>query len=95
MSEDLTLNLKGVYFDQIAAGTKPEEYRLANDYWRNRLVGRTFRNVIVKRGYPKNGDASRVLVLPWRGYTLKAITHPHFGPKPVEVFAINVDRGAA
>ncbi|MCZ4321408.1 hypothetical protein [Pseudomonas anguilliseptica] len=58
MSRTLTLPLKGEYFDQIKAGTKPEEFRL---------------------------------VLPWRGYRLAIITHPHFGETPVEVFAINVE----
>ncbi|MGE8691006.1 hypothetical protein ACXIUT_14290 [Achromobacter denitrificans] len=28
------------------------------------------------------------LVLPWRGYTIKTIVHPHFGAAPVRVYAI-------
>ena len=27
----------------------------------------------------------------WRGYTIKTITHPHFGEGPVQVFAIKVN----
>lgn len=88
----LHLPMKGEYFDQIKAGTKPEEFRLANDYWRKRLVGRTYDRIVLTRGYPKRGDADRRLVLPWRGYRLTTITHPHFGKQPVEVFAINVER---
>ncbi|MEQ6327303.1 ASCH domain-containing protein [Pseudomonas chengduensis] len=88
----LHLPLKGEYFDQIKAGTKPEEFRLANDYWRKRLVGRTYDRIELTRGYPKRGDTERRLVLPWRGYRLITITHPHFGDEPVEVFAINVQK---
>ena len=86
----LHLPMKGEYFDQIKAGTKPDEFRLANDYWRKRLVGRTYDLIELTRGYPKRGDAERRLVLPYRGYRLTTITHPHFGDQPVEVFAINV-----
>lgn len=91
---DLTLPMKAVYFDAIRDGTKPEEYRLATRYWTKRLEGREYARVILKRGYPKNGDDERILVMPWRGCARKTITHPHFGPEPVEVFAINVDRRA-
>lgn len=90
----LHLPLKGEYFDQIKAGTKPEEFRLANDYWRKRLVGRTYDRIELTRGYPKRDDADRRLALPWRGYRLTTITHPHFGDQPVEVFAINVSQEA-
>jgi hypothetical protein len=88
----LTLPMKGVYFDQIAAGQKPEEYRQATAYWRRRLEGRSFDRIVLTRGYPKGTDHDRILVLPWRGLRLTTITHEHFGPNPVEVFAINVSR---
>lgn len=94
MGRTLHLSLKGEYFDQIKAGTKPEEFRLTNDYWRKRLVGRTYDHIELTRGYPKRGDAERRLVLPWRGYLITTITHPHFGDEPVEVFAINVKQEA-
>jgi hypothetical protein len=87
---DLVLNLKGEYFDQIKAGTKPEEYRLVNDYWRKKLIGKKYDSVVLKYGYPRRDDTTRRLVLPWKGYTVKVITHPHFGKDPVEVFAIDV-----
>lgn len=92
MSETMTLYLplKAEYFDQIKAGTKPEEYRLATPYWRRRLEGRTYSRVELMRGYPAAGDAERRLNLPWRGYTMKTLRHEFFGPEPVEVFAINV-----
>ena len=49
--------------------------------------------VILLRGTAA-GDEARVLVLPWRGARLTTVTHEHFGPEPVEVFAIDVSRRA-
>lgn len=89
---DLILPVKGVYFAQIVAGLKTEEYRLRTAYWRRRIEGKVFDRVIVTRGYPKSTDTTRQLVLPWQGCTVKTITHPHFGPDPVEVFAIDVQQ---
>lgn len=94
----LQLALKAEYFDAIRDGTKTEEYRLANAYWRGRLyvVGsrttghRSFSGIVLTKGYPKRGDTERRMELPWRGFARKTITHPHFGPDPVEVFAIDV-----
>ena len=87
---DLTLRLKGEFFDQIKAGTKRTEYRLETLYWIRRLEGRNFDRVIVTRGYPRRGDMERTLVFPWRIPTTETITHPHFGPDPVSVYAIPV-----
>lgn len=94
----LQLALKGEYFDAIRDGTKTEEYRLANAYWKKRLIvgGErgilhwSFDGIVLTKGYPRRDDLSRRLELPWRGFTRKTITHPHFGPDPVEVFAIKV-----
>lgn len=86
----LTIPLKGEYFDQIKAGTKPEEYRLVTDYWRKRLEGQHFDKIVLTRGYPAADDSARRLEKPWRGYIERTITHPHFGPEPVRVFAIRV-----
>ncbi|MDR6453939.1 ASCH domain-containing protein [Variovorax paradoxus] len=86
----LHLPLKGEYFDQIKAGTKPEEYRLCTPFWGKRLMGRNYDTITLTRGYPSRDDTARRLVLPWRGFAIKVITHPHFGPAPVSVFAIRV-----
>jgi hypothetical protein len=88
----LTLPLKAEYFDAIRDGSKHEEYRLVTPFWSKRLVGRNYDYIVLTKGYPKRLDGGRRLTLPWRGYTVKTITHPHFGDKPVEVFAINVSR---
>ncbi|MBB4845021.1 hypothetical protein HNP55_003567 [Paucibacter oligotrophus] len=87
---DLTLPLKAEYFDAIKNGTKVEEYRLCSPHWRRRLEHRTFDRVVLTLGYPRKGDESRRLVLPWRGMRVTTITHSHFGPAPVLVYAIRV-----
>ncbi len=91
----LHLPLKAEYFDAVRNGDKTEEYRLVSAYWTKRLHGRegaprTFSEIVLTWGYPPAGDASRRIILPWRGFTRKTITHPHFGPNPVEVYAIEV-----
>lgn len=86
----LTIPVKGIYFDQIKAGTKHEEFRLVTGYWVKRLRGRAYDQIVLTRGYPKADDHARRLVLPWNGYRVTVITHEHFGPEPVKVFAIDV-----
>lgn len=93
----LHLAVKAEYFAEIKAGTKTDEYRLVTPYWRQRLIERfgdnvpcEFDSIVLTWGYPKSGDPDRTLEFPWRGFTQKTITHPHFGPDPVEVFAIEV-----
>lgn len=90
MKNILTLPLKGLYFDQIKAGTKTEEFRLCTPYWRKRLEGRTYDSVTITRGYPARCDAKRRMTFPWRGYVEKTIQHEFFGSEPVRVFAIRV-----
>ena len=89
---NLTLAVKGEYFDAIKAGTKTEEYRLCTPYWMKRLASPfgLYDRIVLTRGYPRRDDADRRLVLPWQGYDIKTITHPHFGPDPVTVYAIQV-----
>lgn len=88
----LTLPLKGQYFDEILAGTKTEEFRQVSPFWRKRIEFTEFDAIVLTRGYPKGGgiDGETRLVRQWRGYKLRTITHPHFGPDPVDVFAIDV-----
>jgi hypothetical protein len=88
----LTLPLKREYFDQIAAGLKPEEFRLATPFWAKRLVGRSYDQIVLTLGYPKGGgvEGQTRLTRRWRGYSRRTITHPFFGPNPVDVFALDV-----
>ena len=90
---NLFLSVKGEYFHQIQDGTKPEEFRLDNEYWQKRLIGRDYDEIIITLGYPKKDDYSRRMRFPYRGYTRKTITHPHFGPDAVKVFAIKLIDG--
>lgn len=87
----LYLNVKGVYFDQMKAGYKKEEYRLLNAHWHNKLHGRHYDQIVIMRGYPKKDDEQKRLVLPYEGFEIKTITHEHFGADPVRVFAIRVN----
>lgn len=90
----LHLHVKSEYFDQIKSGEKKEEYRLHKAYWINKLVdlpsgyARDFDSVVIYNAY-KPGAKNR-LEFPWRGWTLKGRTHPHFGPDEVTVFAIKL-----
>lgn len=87
---DLVLAVKGCYFDEIKAGIKPKEFRLANEYWRKRLIGRKYERLIITRGYPRSDDADRRMVFPYRGYEMEQRTHEHFGADEVTVFAIKL-----
>ncbi|ROT45053.1 ASCH domain-containing protein [Pusillimonas sp. NJUB218] len=88
---DLILPLKREYFEQIKAGEKWFEYRLLNDYWAKRLEGsRVYSRIILTLGYPRRDDFERRIERPWRGFYIRTITHPHFGPEPVQVYAIDV-----
>jgi hypothetical protein len=85
----LTLHLKREFFEAIKSGDKTEEYRLYNEYWKKRLVGRDYDRVVFCLGYPRRDDSARRIARPYTGYTVKTIVHAHFGNEPVTVFAIN------
>jgi len=87
----LHLPLKGVYFDEIKSGAKIDEYRLITPFWARRLEGRTYDQIKLTKGYPPKSDSSRRMTRPWCGFRKMIITHPHFGPDPVEVYAIRVN----
>src|SRR4051794_31806099 len=87
---DLVLAVKRCYFDEIKAGVKPKEFRLHNEYWRKRLVGRAYDRVIITLGYPRADDTSRRLPFPYQGYDIEQRTHEHFGAGEVTVFGIKL-----
>lgn len=88
----LTIPVKGIYFDQIKAGTKLHEYRLRTPYWAKRLRMREYDRIVLTRGYPKGGGVEGItrLTREWRGFTVGTIQHNHFGPDTVEIYAIDV-----
>jgi hypothetical protein len=89
---DLVLAVKREYFDQIKTGEKTEEFRLYNEYWINRIINKkkSYNRVVITLGYPNKEDFSRRLTFPYIGYTIKEISHKHFGDDPVKVFAIKL-----
>lgn len=87
---NLVLPLKAEYFNAIKSGEKVDEFRLCTDYWRRRLENQHFDKIVLTLGYPKRSDEAKRIIKPWRGYVVRTITHPHFGPDPVKVFAIHV-----
>ncbi|QBR38363.1 ASCH domain-containing protein [Leisingera sp. NJS201] len=87
----LHLPLQAAYFEQIKSGEKVEEYRKATPYWRKRLEGRTFSEIILTKGYPRRDCTEGRISRPWYSWRKTTITHPHFGADPVEVYAIRVN----
>jgi len=83
----LHLHLKYEYFDEIKAGTKTKEYRLA-DKWKKKLDKR-ITHLRLYRGY-QAASQSTIIDLKFKGYELETITHPHFGSDPVLVCSIDV-----
>lgn len=90
----LHLHVKSEYFAQIKAGTKTEEYREITDYWDKRLTcddaqERSYDGIVIYNAY-KPGAENRI-EFPWSGWRLTWITHPHFGPGTVGVYAIKLE----
>jgi hypothetical protein len=56
----LHVTLKREWFEQIAAGTKKEEYRARKPYWESRLVGRHYDEIIFRNGYGTHVSEMRV-----------------------------------
>lgn len=88
----LRLNLKGCYFDAIRDGTKLTEYRSFDKWWHRLSWQGPWGDILLLRGYPKADDESRMLRRKWNGFKVETITHPHFGPDPVSVCAIDVSQ---
>lgn len=89
-SKILRLAVNGEYFDKMKAGIKLWEYRLFNEFWKKRLLGREYDKVIITRGYPKRDDLEKQLHYKWQGFKIEEIKHKHFGDKTVKVFSINL-----
>ncbi len=84
----LHLHVKTEYFDAVKRGEKTHEYRLSNAFWDKRLGGRTYDGIVYYNAY-KPGAENRI-EMPWNGCFIEQITHPHFGPEPVVVYAIRM-----
>lgn len=84
----LHLHLKFEYFDAIADGIKTKEYRNA-EKWKHKLDAKNYTGIRLYRGFQK-ASKDTVINLPYKGYELKTITHPHFDNVPTVVCAIDV-----
>lgn len=93
----LHLTLKKKWFDMIASGEKPEEYREMKQYWWTRLTEATligggmrtmkkFDVVIFKNGYSKNAPTMEVEFIE----TITGIGNPKWGAPSSEVFIIKL-----
>ena len=87
---DLILPLKRKWFEQIKAGIKPFEFRLNNEYWQKRLIGKTYDKVIFTLGYPKRDDSERRIVKPWAGYEMQTVISEEWDNEPKDCFAIRI-----
>lgn len=87
---NLQLAVNGEYFDAMKRGDKTEEYRLVTPFWSTRIIDRDYDRLIITKGYPRKDDEDRRIDIPYAGYEIKTITHPHLGTDPVQVFAIKV-----
>ncbi len=66
MTTRLYLTLRRCWFDEIAAGTKTEEYRDVTQYWRRRIVGRQYDEVHFRNGYRQDSPFMRVEYKGWK-----------------------------
>jgi len=89
---DLRIAVRREYFEQIRDGSKILEYRLANDYWKKRLVNKHYDTVTITLGYPKKGDTEREITTPYKGHFVTQIKHKEFGHEGAIVFAIRVGK---
>lgn len=87
----LHLPLKAEYFDAIKRLEKRYEFRLVTPYWTKRLEGKVYDEIVLTKGYPSKKAHERRLRRPWRSWWIETITHPHFGPDPVEVYVLPVN----
>lgn len=92
MTRVLVLRLKARWWDDIAAGRKSVELRLQTDHWRRRLIGRTYDEIHLWRGYPPKTDTEKLLRRRWVSVRSVEVTHEEFGPRPVAVFEIDVSQ---
>jgi predicted DNA-binding WGR domain protein len=61
----LYLTLHRRWFDEIAAGTKKEEYREMTPHWQRRIVGRQYDEIHFRNGHRQDSPFMRVEYLGW------------------------------
>jgi hypothetical protein len=81
----LHMTLHRIWFQQIAEGIKPEEYREIKPYWTKRLA-KEYDAILFKNGYAKNCPS---MLIEYKGYVVKQILHPITNKKET-VYAIKL-----
>jgi hypothetical protein len=87
ISKILRMTLYRKWFDDIAAGIKPEEYREIKPYWEKRL-SRDYDVIEFRNGYSSNCP---VMWIEYKGYEKKTIFNPMTNKKE-KVFALKLGR---
>jgi hypothetical protein len=100
--KDLILILKKRFYNEIKAGTKKWDYRIATPEWKSRLEGKDgeekgFNGILCKMGYPKKGDPEKELRRPWKGFIKMELEDKRFKRKLrkelLEMFAKHIKKG--
>lgn len=86
--ETLHLHLRFEYFDDIAQGRKYKEYR-DSAKWKKKLDSGKYKWIRLYRGFEKVAPDT-ILDMPYRGYELETIVHPHFGNVATLVCSIHI-----
>lgn len=68
----LVLTIYKVWFEEIAQGTKTEEYREIKPFWTKRL-SRSYDVIEFRNGYRRNPPT---LLIEYKGFIVKRIVHP-------------------
>lgn len=90
-SRTLVLPVVSLYFQQIKARTKTEEFRAMTPYWAKRIEGKEFDFVEITEGYPLANDKTRRIKRRWVGFSAReGLVHEHFKNVPTDVYAIDV-----
>lgn len=96
----LLLSVTTGVFDEIRIGAKVQEYRPYNNFWKKRLMAKSFTHVAVVCGQKRTGKVQRTMVFDWCGYEIKTLRQGRGnaaqggegGCEIVEVFAIHLVR---
>lgn len=97
----LLLSVTTGVFDEIHLGAKVQEYRTYNNFWKRRLIGKSFTHVAIVCGQNRAGKVQRTMVFEWRGYEVKTVRQGRIngvqggegGCETVMVFAVNLVYG--
>ena len=88
IKKTLHLHVTFEYFDAIKNKIKPDEFR-DPDKWKHKLDNDGYTAIRIHRAYQKVSPDTEI-DLPYKGYQLVTIAHPHFGNEPKELCAIDV-----